>query len=1050
MSSNRNERQVLLSSTDSAKRAAKRPWRLTWIGIFCGIGVLALVFLFDRPASTTIEDDNAEIIELVGPSRLDPEQGESVAEMLDPRMGVELPRGGWIQVANAEGELSQQYRCEHLDPDPPELDAYWIAMQRPEVELYMSQNRLVTLIGDSALAYAPHRALEEGQFNGNVRIAMYEPVNGRPADPRTDDPALIIRTPRATFDNFLGKITCDGRIELETAREEMAGRNLQILLNDEDQRIEYLQMATLEYLVIHSPEQPATARRQRRIQAANWQAQPTIAEPDRQPVFYKLTLHEGVQIRQGSGPGARTAVGDELHVTFSLESEQLDAPTARGVDRAMIASSAPVSLPAMGSALAMGIPAQSADDDIHVTCGGGVTMVPLVDSSEFLDDPRDARLDLVGAPVIIQDPDRRLRITCPLVQYHTLDKRFDLLGDETRDVDLLTDRFRAEGSWMWAKPEAGEAGFVNPGTIEVLSASPLAKAVQQEANGTLAPTGAETLLAKDESTAVELELTWTGGIDIEFDPDDPGGGGDPNGDPALRSILFRDDVAVRSKDGTIDCGSLQMQFTRGDNGRSEPERMVALENVRARNDDQTLWTDQLIVTMDAVADEAPVAGDDLFGGRVDVKDFLATGDVQVLLADGGRAFADRLEGDARQETAILTGGNVTVARKEMLIDHGRRLVISRMEGTATWEGPGQARMLRYPLDVSADKRVDRPTVPTKPPAGSDQQAKADEAGSPVTMRARWNDEMVYDSRFNEGAGAIELKGKVAVVAEPSPIERSTMDGDSLSLQFAFPPAVAPSTTATAPSPERNDPLALDGLEGSSRVLEKLIAKGDARLEHREWLDADKNDLPRVFYIAAKHITWDDLRVRAEVIGNGDMVIREPQRDGDDPTPEGPFAGAGTSRFVWTKRLDMVRQPSSRFEISMVGDVEGLYRGATDEDIASVTAQKIEAITQRSRPSASLDDGDDVGPLDFQGDMEIEKLRAEGTVYLATRQRRADAHVVDYDTRTQIATLSARPGRKVSVVTEGSPLPVKATRMVWNMDPRVDSIQLVEPSGTGVR
>ena len=122
-------------------------------------------------------------------------------------------------------------------------------------------------------------------------------------------------------------------------------------------------------------------------------------------------------------------------------------------------------------------------------------------------------------------------------------------------------------------------------------------------------------------------------------------------------------------------------------------------------------------------------------------------------------------------------------------------------------------------------------------------------------------------------------------------------------------------------------------------------------------------------------------------------------------------------------------------------------GLTDDEIATITANQVDAITQRSRDIRERQGGN---PLDLQGNMEIEQLRAEGEVYLATPLRRADAHEVDYDTRTQIATLTARPGRKVSIMTEGSPLPVKATKMVWNMDPLVDSIQLVEPSGTGVR
>ena len=291
---------------------------------------------------------------------------------------------------------------------------------------------------------------------------------------------------------------------------------------------------------------------------------------------------------------------------------------------------------------------------------------------------------------------------------------------------------------------------------------------------------------------------------------------------------------------------------------------------------------------------------------------------------------------------------------------------------------------------------------------------------------------------------VTVPDDVAVIADGSPLERSTMDGAALTLQFAFAPDSIPSTSSSSPA---GDPLDVAGLEGDSRVLEKLIAKGDARLEHREWIEPDRTDLPRVFYIAAKHITWDDLQVRAEVIGDGNLVLREPATTEAAAAAAGPFSGPGTSRFVWTKTLKMERQPSNRFEIEMVGDVEGLYRGATDNDIATVTAQRVDALTKRSRqskPSSSTN------PLDFEGDMEIEKLRAEGQVYLATRSRRADANIVEYDTRTQIATLIAREGRKVSVVTEGSPLPVKASKMIWNMDPNVDSIQLVEPSGTGIR
>jgi hypothetical protein len=81
-------------------------------------------------------------------------------------------------------------------------------------------------------------------------------------------------------------------------------------------------------------------------------------------------------------------------------------------------------------------------------------------------------------------------------------------------------------------------------------------------------------------------------------------------------------------------------------------------------------------------------------------------------------------------------------------------------------------------------------------------------------------------------------------------------------------------------------------------------------------------------------------------------------------------------------------------------------------------------------------------------MEVDRLRAIGRVYLSTPTRRVDCHQLDYNTRTNIAELIARAGRSVSVITEGAPMPVQATRMSWNMDPAIDTITLEKPRGSG--
>ena len=154
-------RRMLIVGKDGPQ-GHRNPWRLTIVGIVGAALLLGLVILIDSGRPQGKEEDDApsaEITELIGPSRLNEEE-TATGGMLDPNIGLNLPSGGWVQVADEEGNLAQQYRCEHLDPDPPEYPAHWIDMIKPKVELYLSGDRLLTITGDRAVAYAPSRALD--------------------------------------------------------------------------------------------------------------------------------------------------------------------------------------------------------------------------------------------------------------------------------------------------------------------------------------------------------------------------------------------------------------------------------------------------------------------------------------------------------------------------------------------------------------------------------------------------------------------------------------------------------------------------------------------------------------------------------------------------------------------------------------------------------------------------------------------------------------------------------------------------------------------------
>ena len=1178
-------------------------WRLGGIGAGISVLLLIVLLLFDQSTQQPEEPNNAEVTELIAPKPLDRNDG-TAGGLTDPNLSVLLPEGGWLQVAGPDGQLAQQYRFTHLDPNPSDLPTNWIQMRDPELELFMGGGRLVTLAGREADAYAPRRELEEGRLIGDVVIRMFEQVRGGYADPSVDPPALTIRTDAAAFDNLSGRITCEGHLDITTPTEHMVGRGLQLLLNDRDNRIEYMEIASLDYLLLRDVSQHANAKRRTHIvrrKLPTARVIPVAMGQDAAPTFYRLTLHDQVRITQAPAQSTRNALpriatADDLHVIFSFESG------AFGSQKPPATASVPLSPPLLMCAMAIGMtPPQPAPQEVLVTCQGPLTMVPLEDDEDRPANAKDTRLELVGTPTQIFDANEGIAASCDQITWNSADERFDLTSTSPQQVVITTDDLTLHSTHAWARPDAGLGGINGAGTAILVDVSQQSSATPTSAeattitwtekvdlefepadaseqglrsirflqtvlvqspdgtisaedlqmrfkpgpdgkaipdrligNGgvrasnagqvlwtdellaTLEPTGTQQsdetqsfevrdvlatgnvqirmkdggrawadqlkgdaaqesveLLGKnvtvsrgevimEHGTSLRLDrlagtadwpgpgralmlknppippddsraprpqtpevlgkedskITWGSSLHIEFDANAE------QEDAAMRSITFNGDVAVLSPDGTIAAEALTMEFVPDQTGRAAPDRLVCEQRVRAHSDGQTLWADHLVAILGPAEEAEQDTQDTSIGGNITLRDFEATGDVQVLMKDGGRGFADTLVGDAAQETVRLTGMEVLIARQDVLIDRGQDLRIDRLAGTADWVGSGRSRMLADPLKLDMDSRIPLPRVVGRP-------------GDPrVTMRTTWNTSLHYDSFFADGAGAMDLVGNVDSVVDRSEVQRSSLQGDSVRLEFVRIEQLAQE------APTGDDPFA-----AGSRALHRLIARGHARLESRTWESQARKKLPRVFYVGAEHITWNDLDTEAIIIGDGDIVIREPAwAAGKSGKPEsgGPFSGPGTSRFVWSERLDLLHEADDRFHMTMVGDVEGLWKSASrDHDIATITADQVAVLTRRGETEVRTD-----APLQLGGDMEVDRLRAMGRVYLSTPTRRVDCHQLDYNTRTNIAELIARAGRTVSVITEGAPMPVQATRMSWNMDPAIDTITLEKPRGSG--
>ena len=121
------------------KNASKRVGILV-VGVTSLFSMLVIALLFaigENEPEQKMHTKSEDIIELLETTT--PEPITSTLES-NESIGLELPQGGWVQQTDAFGNLSQQYRCESLDPNPPDLPTGWIEMQKPEVEIFLSDN----------------------------------------------------------------------------------------------------------------------------------------------------------------------------------------------------------------------------------------------------------------------------------------------------------------------------------------------------------------------------------------------------------------------------------------------------------------------------------------------------------------------------------------------------------------------------------------------------------------------------------------------------------------------------------------------------------------------------------------------------------------------------------------------------------------------------------------------------------------------------------------------------------------------------------------------
>ncbi len=1087
---------------------------LTCGGIVAALLLIVILNIDQEPRGSKHLTDE-QIIELIAPPS--PLTDADLAQAGDRMQPLRAQRG-WIQTHNSDGTPAQRYRCEALDPAPDGMGPGWLEMTQPRMEIF-SDDRIISIAGDTAFTYAPQRAVEQGTVTGNVVVRVFDYEPGQPIDPEHDEPAMTMHTAEASFENFLGEISAGGGVLIEGPNFTMPGDRLSILIDDQHDEVR-ITLAKVEYIRFVREDRERSTRSYSSARSAQgfYSRTASLAASRSEPSsggshsadaadsrFYLLTLQDNVRIDEGTRAARRTASGDRLELIFTSKSESLDSPLAflpPSITSALAHSSAapspaarrsfnlraaltamtlgslsPVTQPRAG-----GIESLLGENITLVRAGGPLTIQPLRDSSRALARAEDARLELTGRPVQLCDFGKQSQALGRTLVYQTDRGVIELVGSPGHPLRVNTPEMEAGGERFYLAQLDAEGGFDGDGWMSRRDrADQEWFALACAADDPLPQRVARREAPPEPREEPELHITWEGGVDLQFDDE-----GDrisnahfkgavnitspefnmtadqmavafaeQGGSDAIESVHATGDVNVTGmlERSAIRCADLQLNLQQTTAGKTIPKMLVATGDVLAFDEEQTIWADALRVSFrestaaldDAEAEDEGMGG--LLRGRgADVEDFIAERNVQVILADGTRVFADRLSGNGVSETIELTSpdiGSVAVVSDRMIIDQARRITLDRRKGVASVPGAGQFRLFQNQImpqrEVNPDERpsrVERPAI--------------DDEKNPMEVRARWLREMLFHNQANDGAGSIDLRGDVSVMSDPSPTEHNTMTGDALTLEFAF--VIGEGRRGEGAEERRKDEESEGRKEhvrllgdaqpivgGRQRQLAMLVARQDAKIESQSWDSIEARDAdaePRIFYVAGHHVEYHALTGEALVVGDGHLLIHDvaPVRAGDDPAP---FGAKGSTMLTWDGKLELKRRLDNIFDLIATRNVRLRHRDL-DEQISTVMCDELAATAVRGSEEARR------GDLDFGGSAELERVRAAGTVEIVTDHRTINCGEFDYNVGGGVAQLVAAADRDITIRTAGSAFPMHAQRAVWNM--RRDTINITQGRG----
>lgn len=1028
------------------RRGVTRTGVLLSAAVLAVFAVVVLIFVIRSPSKAT---------------------GEEAPPPSGPAPDIkQLPTGGGMSNVSGGGRFNAQIvakddplrltgeiSAQRYEPLPDQR----FKLEKPEGWAFLRSGRTVHISADTGRTYMPDQSKgaspRDAVLEGNVVVKVFDPrEDGKRPDLNTDVPFAVITTSVLKFDGELGQVRLPEDFVLNSEIADWVARDLTVLFNDVEQRLEWLHAAHTTTLVLKpgykTPARPPAAPAPSLVAAGAAPSSPTAAAGAKKlagkpPEFSPITLYHMV-------------CTDKVHVEQTgrtIDAEKLDG-WARLVDNTL----RPEAI--AGARISNGTPAAAAGNSGAPTAPGGTGVAPAPPAIAAEPGPFEGFDDKSLVTLTFDGPlDIRPLTEAPgELAYNDVFVRFT--SGAAGGVRFADPHNGAAGSgtlmdYGATRREIALASGEENGTTVSLPGSGTATGKRYEMNlasGVVHARGAGAVSAQksqsetggDAGTA--RSLAWSDQAEFRFILNEK-----HEMTSVVSAVSAGGDVRATDGKGSLTGTSLNATFTPVSAKASRVDHLQVAGNAKGEDGGGgSLLSDTLEVSFVATPDKPDqsdprilTAQGHVVGERAGARIATESLSAQISRDEEGKLAVEHVdvsEGFAFENNdGVHAQGRKLAAAPGAGIAHifGGDSVVSK-EGTVItgqditmWQADGRMKVASAGTLVH-DGPVGDPNTP--------------QAGQPAHVEVAWSREM----EFEDVAGRAKCLGDVGAVltkaarpAEQIGVERDTVRGEEVDLTFTPGVQRAPGEKEPDVGPRQERRLLTVQCVG--------VPNGDgnekpASIESRRYAASapagGEPPLERILFLESVRISVDNGNGTVSTPEAGKLLIMDRRATDKAPVPgraaRAPFdtaAGSrGASLFSWQGSMDMDRGAGL---VHLNDHVRLVHR---PDDKADKTELECEKLTANVR---ELGKGD--SPESFSG--ELVSADAEGAAWMRSGTHELIADLLHYDALKKLVNAKGAANNLVQVFDarqDGqAAAPITARELEWDL--LHDSITITRPS-----